>query len=60
VSGTERRAALEALAQCASLYPELRLCQIIVNATGHSDPFYVTDDGLAQKLLDYAARVRDA
>jgi hypothetical protein len=49
----ERNAAVLALYDCAKVYPQLRLCQIIVNATGHSDPFYVTDDSLAQFLINY-------
>ena len=33
--------------------PHQRLCQLIVNATGVNDPFYVTDEKLTQNLKDY-------
>lgn len=46
-------AALFELDQCRRQFPELRLCQIIVNATGRNDPFYVTDDELYEKLMAY-------
>lgn len=50
---TERNAALLALFDCARRFPELRICQIIGNATSTTDPYYITDDNLAQALIDY-------
>lgn len=33
-------------------HPELRLCQLIVNAT-QNDPFYVEDDKLVEQVRNY-------
>lgn len=37
----------------ARVFPYLRLTQLIVNATGRNDPFYVSDDQLACDLQAY-------
>jgi hypothetical protein len=34
-------------------FPYLRLCQLIVNATGRDDPFYVEDRELIEALNSY-------
>lgn len=34
-------------------FPHLRLCQLIANATGRDDNFYVEDGALCDALLDY-------
>lgn len=49
----ERAEAVEQLQYAAEAFPHLRLCQIVVNATGVSDPFYVEDERLAECLRDY-------
>jgi hypothetical protein len=38
--------------------PELRVCQLIVNATGCDDPFYVEDDALVRALDSYRMATR--
>lgn len=51
-----RAEALGMVAIAAARFPELRICQIIVNATGASDPFYITDDNLAVMLLEFVQK----
>jgi hypothetical protein len=34
-------------------YPDLRLCQLIVNATNKNDPYYVSDPELLSKIVQY-------
>lgn len=36
--------AVAAIARGMAAFPDLRVCQLIVNATGRNDPFYVEDD----------------
>ena len=55
---TAREALLEVLASAWSHEPHQRLCQLIVNATGRNDPFYVEDDDLAEALIEYDPRSR--
>jgi len=43
-------ALIEELRSAWSEFPKMRLCQLIVNATRRSDPFYVEDDDLAAAL----------
>jgi uncharacterized protein YihD (DUF1040 family) len=50
-----REALLEVLASAWAAHPELRLCQLIVNASGRNDPFYVEDDDLALDLIHYGS-----
>jgi len=45
--------ALGVLAVAVAKFPQLRICQLIVNATNTKDPFYITDDNLAVMLLDF-------
>lgn len=44
---------MQLLAAAKFAFPELRLAQIIVNATSRSDPFYITDDKLADALAAF-------
>lgn len=46
----------------AEAFPNMRLCQLIVNATGQNDPFYVTDEKLRHDLQAFMTQcgVRDA
>jgi hypothetical protein len=41
------------LTRLAKRYPQLRICQIIGNATGSTDPYYVRDGELLAGLLNY-------
>jgi hypothetical protein len=50
---SHRSKALARLVATAEAFPNLRLCQIIVNATHMDEPFYVTDEDLAKALDDY-------
>lgn len=43
----------DALLRAIQTTPDLRVCQLIVNATGRSDPFYVEDDALIKCLDDW-------
>ena len=45
--------AIAALQKAIAQFPELRLCQLIVNATGRSDPYYVEDGELIQYIANY-------
>jgi hypothetical protein len=47
-----KRDAWEALRAAVEEFPELRLCQLIVNVVG-PDPFYLTDERFAAELLAY-------
>ena len=38
--------------------PEMRLCQLVVNAAGTNDPFYVEDIPLADALDEYPPETR--
>lgn len=38
-------------------HPELRLCQLIVNAVG-PDPYYITDDVFMQKLQELSSKIK--
>ncbi len=49
----EQDALLEVLRSAWRDQPHMRLCQLIVNATGRRDPFYVEDDDLAHALIEY-------
>ena len=49
----DRERALTALYLALIRYPDLRICQIISNATRKNDPFYVEDRKLAVDLDDY-------
>lgn len=51
----EQRAAIRALDRALRRWPNLRICQLIVNATT-SDPYYVTDSDLAAALDRYSAQ----
>jgi uncharacterized protein YihD (DUF1040 family) len=42
---------IKKLREVWSNYPELRLCQLIINVTGIDDPYHIEDDYLL-KLLD--------
>lgn len=44
---------LRVIRLAAGAFPDLRLCQLIVNATGKNDPFYVTDEKLRHDLQAY-------
>ena len=48
--------AITVLAVAIAKFPHLRICQLIVNATDRSDPFYVTDSQLASYLRAYISR----
>jgi hypothetical protein len=48
-----RSAALRELAAAAKAFPQLRICQLIGNATNKPDTFYVTDEELARWLREY-------
>lgn len=48
----ERQRFLSALERAGKRFPEMRLCQIIVNACG-PDPFYADDENAAQRLDNY-------
>lgn len=50
---------LQLLGQVWYANPDLRLGQIIVNATDSSDPFYVEDDITEQGLKDMFKRSND-
>lgn len=50
---------LVALAKAAKNTPELRICQLIVNATYKSDPFYVEDTDLIRALREYTRPPED-
>ena len=41
---------LQELARTWTKYPDMRLCQLIVNVTNEKDPFYVEDDELVERL----------
>ncbi len=41
---------LNMLSRLSMKYPELRLMQIIANALGHGDFYYITDDRVLQLL----------
>lgn len=45
-----------AIARAKQRFPAMRLCQIIVNATGNNDPFYTTDEALIHALDIYCSR----
>lgn len=47
---------LRIIQQASVMFPELRLCQLIVNATGKNFPFYVTDEELRRALQTYMTR----
>ena len=51
----DRERALTALYLALIRHPDLRICQIISNATGKNDPFYVEDRKLAVDLDDYGS-----
>ena len=40
-----------------AICPELRVCQIIGNATGSNDPYYITDQELKEKLREYMLKI---
>lgn len=44
---------LNSLHIAMNVFPNQRVCQLIVNATGRNDPFYVEDEQLAEKLDAY-------
>ena len=44
---------LTELARVWDKHPNLRLCQLIVNATNCTDPFYKTDKDLLDDLTNY-------
>lgn len=41
---------IEKLRLLWSCYPDLRLCQLLINVAGQNDPFYVEDDQLEEKI----------
>lgn len=49
-----------ALARAKQRFPAMRMTQIICNATGRNDPFYVTDEDLIAALDTYCAASRPA
>ena len=57
MSNIARNKALRVLASAIATFPRLRICQLIVNATNvpNSDPYYVTDEALAEALEKYVA-----
>lgn len=46
------------LEKCWKKYPELRLCQLIVNMTT-TDPFYIDDGYLIEKCKSYGKFIKD-
>ena len=50
--------ALAELTRAAATFPELRIGQLIMNATGKMDIFYVRDEDLARDLSDPQRRRR--
>lgn len=49
---------LSVLREAWHTHPNQRLCQLIVNAVGLNDPFYVEDYDARQSLAVYARLVR--
>jgi len=45
--------ALAELTRAAATFPELRIGQLIMNATGKMDIFYVRDEDLARDLVKF-------
>ena len=39
-------------------YPDLRLCQLLINLTGKDDPYHVEDDVLAKNIIDFRESMR--
>lgn len=55
--GDEKRtAALETLAAVSERFPNLRVCQLIANATAVNDSYYVEDSQLTGALMAYLER----
>jgi hypothetical protein len=52
----KRAAALETLAAVSERFPALRICQLVMNATAVSDPYYLTDHELNNALMAYLER----
>ena len=52
-NSTDREYMLAKIGLAWGRCPELRLCQLIVNATRSNDPFYIEDDKLAAALDAY-------
>lgn len=51
----QRDGALAALTEAAAAHPEMRLGQIIVNASPGGDLFYESDAALARKIRDWSS-----
>lgn len=47
---------MDAIDRASMAFPELRVCQLIVNATGKSDPFYVEDNDLIRMLDEFVQK----
>ena len=54
IEDPRRQLALDTLNLLAKAQPELRICQIVGNALGAGDHYYVTDDKLLLHLEAYA------
>lgn len=50
---------LSAIREAMARNPDWRVGQLVVNANGGDDPFYIENDALAHKMDTFDARRRD-
>jgi hypothetical protein len=53
---SDRIAAIETLEAVLDRFPQLRVCQLIANATAQNDVYNVTDEQLLYSLMAYLER----